>query len=53
MIIYMNFAVDRGQGLDLSSLRVLVPECFFGWSRQLPYKAVSSLLDISEVITRE
>jgi hypothetical protein len=26
---------------------------FFGWSRQLPYQAVSSLLDISEVITRE
>jgi hypothetical protein len=53
MILYMNFAVDRGQGLDLSSLRILVPVFFFGWSRQLPYKAVSSLLDISEVITRE
>jgi hypothetical protein len=32
---------------------ILVPVCFFGWSRQLPYKAVSSLLNISEVITRE
>jgi len=53
MVLCMNFAVDRGQGLDLSSLRVLVPVCFFGWSRQLPYKSVSSLLDISEVITRE
>jgi len=53
MILYMNSAVDRGQGLDLSTLRILVPVCFFGWSRQLPYQAVSLLLDISEVITRE
>jgi hypothetical protein len=53
VILYMNSAVDRDQGLDWSTLRILVPVCFFGWSRQLPYKAVSLLLDISEVITRE
>jgi hypothetical protein len=49
----MNSAVNRDQGLDSSTLRILVPVCFFGWSRQLPYKAVSLLLDVSEVITRE